>query len=128
MQKLVGATAVAAVWLLSLAASSMALTEGADTVWQMPVGDGAIVVWGENRHAEAQWFTFFWGNGRITNPSPSADARNSGLEADIVRLRDRNMKLMARLGTMLRNTLLGTVSARIGVNLSPGRSAAALKS
>ena len=116
MQKLVGATAVAAVWLLSLAAPSMALTEGDEMVWQMPVGDGAIVVWGENRHAEAQWFTFFWGNGRITNPSPSANARNPGLEADIGRLRDRNRKLMARLGATFRNTLLGTVSARIGAS------------
>lgn len=124
MQKLVGVTAVAAVWLLSLAAPSMALTKGAETVWQMPVGDGAIVVWGENRHAEAQWFTFFWGDGRITNPSPSANARHRGLEADIGRLRDRNRKIMARLGATFRNTLLGTVSARIGAN----RTAITLKS
>ncbi len=124
MQRLVGATAVAAVWLLSLAAPSTALTEGEETVWRMPVGDGAIVVWGENRHAEAQWFTFFWGDGRITNPSPSADARSPGLEADIGRLRHRNRKLMARLGTAFRNTLFGTVSARIGAN----RTAITLKS
>ncbi len=128
MQKLVCATAVAAVWLLSLAAPSMALTKGAETVWQMPVGDGAIVVWGENRHAEAQWFTFFWGDGRITNPSPSADTRNSGLQADIGRLRHRNGMIIARLGAAFRNTLLGTVLASIGVSLTPSRSAAALKS
>ncbi len=128
MQKLVGAAVVAAVWLLSLAAPSTALTEGDETIWQMPVGDGAIVVWSENRHAEALWFTFFWEDGRITNPSPSADGRSPGLESEIRRLRHRNRKIMARLGATFRNTLLGTVSARFGANLTPSRSAAALKS
>lgn len=128
MQKLVGVTAVAAVWLLSLAAPSTALTEGEDTVWQMPVGDGAIVVWGENRHAEALWFTFFLGDGRITNPSPSAGSRSPDLETDIGRLRQRNRKIVARLGEMFRNTPLGTLSARIGVSVIPGRLVAALKS